>query len=419
MAQTLARKILQMHTEEEVREPGQIVECSLSGVLANDITGPLAIKSFRAMGAGKVFDKDKIFLVMDHYTPQKDIASANQVIISRKFAKEMGITHYYEGGSAGVEHALLPEKGLVKPGDLVIGADSHTCTYGGIGAFSTGLGSTDIACGMALGKLWFKVPSSIKVEISGEMPEWIRGKDLILRLIGEIGVDGALYRALEFCGEALDAIDVEGRLCMANMAIEAGGKCGLFPSDERVAQYCKAHGVEAPLLIAADEDAEYERTVRMDVTGMEPVVACPHLPENIKPASELSDVMVDQVVIGSCTNGRISDMRDAAAIFKDRKVARGVRCIVIPATPAVWRQSMEEGLFAIFADAGCVISAPTCGPCLGGYMGVLGDGECCLSTSNRNFRGRMGSLNSQLYLASPCVAAATAVTGCITSPSAL
>ncbi len=419
MAHTLAQKILQMHTDEEVREAGQIVECSLSGVLANDITGPLAIKSFKAMGAKKVFDRDRIFLVMDHYPPQKDIASANQVIISREFAGEMGITHYYEGGCAGVEHALLPELGLVRPGDLVIGADSHTGTYGGIGAFSTGLGSTDIACGMALGKLWFKVPSSIKVVIQGKMPRWIRGKDLILRLIGEIGVDGALYRALEFGGDALDGIDVEGRLCMANMAIEAGGKCGLFPADAKAASYCKAHGVEDPMLIFADDGAEYERTVVLDVSGMEPVVACPHLPENIKPVSGLSGISVDQVVIGSCTNGRISDMRDAASVLKGRHVAQGVRCIVIPATPAVWRQAMDEGLFAIFSDAGCIISAPTCGPCLGGYMGVLGDGERCLSTTNRNFRGRMGSLKSELYLASPCVAAATAVAGCISSPDAL
>ena len=419
MAMTLAQKILQMHTDEEVREPGQIVECSLSGVLANDITGPLAIKSFRAMGAKKVFDKDKVFLVMDHYTPQKDIASANQVIVSRRFAAEMGITHYYEGGCAGVEHALLPEKGLVKPGDLVIGADSHTCTYGGIGAFSTGLGSTDIACGMVLGRLWFKVPSTIRVNIEGAMPRWIRGKDLILRLIGEIGVDGALYRALEFGGSALKDVDVEGRLCMANMAIEAGGKCGLFPSDDLTAEYCRAHGTSDPMLLSADEGAEYERVVTMDVTGMEPVVACPHLPENTRPVSELSDVTVDQVVIGSCTNGRISDMRDAAEVLRGRKVARGVRCIVIPATPAVWRQAMDEGLFEVFSDAGCVISTPTCGPCLGGYMGVLGDGERCISTSNRNFRGRMGSLESELYLASPCVAAASAVTGAITGPDAL
>ncbi len=419
MKHTLAQKILQMHTDELVREPGQIVECGLSGVLANDITGPLAIKSFRAMGAKKVFDKDKIFLVMDHYTPQKDIASANQVIISRAFAREMGITHYYEGGCAGVEHALLPEKGLVKPGDLVIGADSHTCTYGGIGAFSTGLGSTDIACGMALGRLWFKIPKSISVNITGTLPRWVKGKDLILRLIGEIGVDGALYRALEFNGDTLADIGVEGRLCMANMAIEAGAKCGLFPSDDLTIEFCRSHGVEQPAFLTADEGAEYEKVIAMDVTGMEPVVACPHLPENTKPVSALSDVSIDQVVIGSCTNGRLSDMRDAAAVLKGRKVASGVRCIVIPATPEVWRRSMQEGLFDIFIDAGCVVSAPTCGPCLGGYMGVLGDGERCISTSNRNFRGRMGSLSSELYLSNPCVAAASAVAGTITGPDAL
>ena len=419
MQQTLAQKILQMHTDEIVREPGQIVECRLSGVLANDITGPLAIKSFRAMGAKRVFDKNKIFLVMDHYTPQKDIASANQVIVSRKFAAEMGITHYYEGGCAGVEHALLPELGLVKPCDLVIGADSHTCTYGGIGAFSTGLGSTDIACGMALGKLWFKVPQTIRVVIRGVMPQWVRGKDLILRLIGEIGVDGALYKALEFVGPALKEIDVEARLCMSNMAIEAGAKCGLFPADELTLDYCRSHGVPAPQQISGDDNSEAERVVTMDITDMEPVVACPHLPENTRPVSELKDKKIDQVVIGSCTNGRISDMRDAARVLRGRKVAKGVRCIIIPATPGVWRQAMNEGLFEIFAESGCVVSAPTCGPCLGGYMGVLGDGERCISTSNRNFRGRMGSLESELYLSSPCVAAASAVTGSIADPGVL
>ena len=419
MPQTLAQKLLQMHTDEPVSTPGQIVECRLSGVLANDITGPLAIKSFRSMGADKVFDRNKIFLVMDHYTPQKDIASANQVMISRSFAKEMGITHYYEGGSAGVEHALLPEKGLVKPGDLLIGADSHTCTYGGIGSFSTGLGSTDIACGMALGRLWFKVPPSIRVDISGKMPRWVRGKDLILRLIGTIGVDGALYRALEFSGDALADLGIEGRLCMANMAIEAGAKCGLFPSDSLTVDYCRHHGVKDPLEIYPDADAEYEHIISLDVTEMEPVVACPHLPENVKPVSALENVTIDQVVIGSCTNGRISDMRDAASILKGRKVAKNVRCIIIPATPNVWRQSMKEGLFDIFLDAGCIVSAPTCGPCLGGYMGVLGDGERCISTSNRNFRGRMGSLKSELYLANPCIAAASAVAGIIIGPDQL
>ena len=419
MPQTLAQKLLQMHTDEPVTTPGQIVECRLSGVLANDITGPLAIKSFRSVGADKVFDRNKIFLVMDHYTPQKDIASANQVMISRSFAKEMGITHYYEGGSAGVEHALLPEKGLVKPGDLLIGADSHTCTYGGIGSFSTGLGSTDIACGMALGRLWFKVPPSIRVDISGKMPRWVRGKDLILRLIGTIGVDGALYRALEFSGDALADLGIEGRLCMANMAIEAGAKCGLFPSDSLTVDYCRHHGVKDPLEIYPDADAEYEHIISLDVTEMEPVVACPHLPENVKPVSALENVTIDQVVIGSCTNGRISDMRDAASILKGRKVAKNVRCIIIPATPNVWRQSMKEGLFDIFLDAGCIVSAPTCGPCLGGYMGVLGDGERCISTSNRNFRGRMGSLKSELYLSNPCIAAASAVAGIIIGPDQL
>lgn len=419
MAHTLAQKILQAHTDEEIREAGQIVNCTLSGVLANDITGPLSIKSFREMGAKKVFDKDRVFLVMDHFTPQKDIDSANQVLVSRKFAEEMGITHYYEGGNCGVEHALLPELGLVGPGDVIIGADSHTCTYGGLGAFATGLGSTDVAAGMALGTLWFKVPPTIRVEFDGVLPEWVRAKDLILRLIGEIGVDGALYKALEFGGTTVAALDIEGRLCISNMAIEAGGKCGLFPSDEKTLAYCAEHGRTDAKIIAPDTGATYERTVRFDVSGMEPQVACPHLPENVKPVSEVKDVTVNQVVIGSCTNGRLSDMRDAASVLKGRKVAKGVRCIILPATPSIWKQSMKEGLFDIFADAGCIVGPPTCGPCLGGHMGILGDGERCIATTNRNFRGRMGSLEAEVYLASPCVAAASAVTGVITGPAAL
>ena len=419
MPHTLAQKILQAHTDEEVREAGQIVNCHLSGVLANDITGPLAIKSFRAMGAAKVFDKDCVFLVMDHFTPQKDIDSANQVMVTRKFAQEMDVTHYYEGGDCGVEHALLPEQGLVKPGDLVIGADSHTCTYGGLGAFATGLGSTDVAAGMALGRLWFKVPPTIRVEFEGKMPKWLRGKDLILRLIGDIGVDGALYKALEFGGETLSELDVEARLCISNMAIEAGGKCGLFPSDEKTLAYCRDHNSPDAKLIAPDAGATYERIVRIDVSNMEPQVSCPHLPENTKPVSEVKDVTVNQVVIGSCTNGRISDMRDAAEVLKGRKVAKGVRCIVLPATPTIWRQAMKEGLFNIFTDAGCIVGPPTCGPCLGGHMGILGDGERCIATTNRNFRGRMGSLEAEVYLASPCTAAASAVTGVITSPEKL
>lgn len=420
MPHTLAQKILQAHTDEEVREAGQIVNCHLSGVLANDITGPLAIKSFRAMGAAKVFDKDRVFLVMDHFTPQKDIDSANQVMVTRKFAQEMDVTHYYEGGDCGVEHALLPEQGLVKPGDLVIGADSHTCTYGGIGAFATGMGSTDIAAGMALGETWIKVPPTIRVNINGQMPKWLRGKDLMLLLIKTIGVDGALYKALEFGGSVIDALPVEGRLTMANMAIEAGGKVGLFAVDELTRQYCAEHGRPGVTMsLAADEGAVYERVVDIDVTGQEPVVACPHLPSNVKNVSELKDLSVQQVVVGSCTNGRISDMRDAAEILRGRKVAKGVRCIILPSTPAVWKQCLKEGLMEVFMDAGCIVGPCTCGPCLGGHMGILGDGERAVATTNRNFRGRMGSLDSEVYLSSPVVAAASAVAGCIAGPDQL
>ena len=419
MAQTLAQKLLQAHTDDTIRHPGQIVTCGLSLVLANDITGPLSAKSFRAMGAKEVFDRDKVVLVMDHFTPQKDIDSANQVIECREFAAQTGITHYYEGGDAGVEHALLPEQGLVGPWDLVIGADSHTCTYGGLGAFATGLGSTDVAAGMATGELWFKVPPSIRVTFRGKLPKWVRAKDLMLRLIGEIGVDGALYRALEFDGQVIEDLDVEGRLCIANMAIEAGGKVGLFAADAKTLAYCAAHNRPDAKPVAADPGAEYEREVVFDVSGMKPLVARPHLPSNIVPAAEAGALPVNQVVIGSCTNGRISDMRDAAEVLRGRKVAKGVRCIVLPATPTIWRQAMSEGLFDVFAEAGCIIGAPTCGPCLGGYMGILGRGERAVSTTNRNFKGRMGSLDSEVFLASPCVAAATAVTGVITDPEQL
>ena len=420
MPKTLAQKILQAHTDETVGRPGQIVRCRVSMVLANDITAPLAVKSFRAMGAAKVFDKDKVAFVMDHFTPQKDIDSANQVLVCRKFAEEQGLTHYYEGGNCGVEHALLPELGLVGPGDIVVGADSHTCTYGGLGAFATGLGSTDVASAMALGDIWFKVPPTIRVTYTGVMPQWLRAKDLILMLIGEIGVDGALYRALEFDGPVIDALDVEGRLTMANMAIEAGGKVGLFGVDAVTRAYCAAHG--RPGLtedLKADSGAEYAREVSFDVTGREPVVACPHLPENVKPVSQVGNLPIQQVIIGSCTNGRISDMRDAAVVLKGRKVDPKVRCIVLPATPAVWKQAMKEGLFDVFTDAGCIVGPPTCGPCLGGHMGILGDGERAVATTNRNFRGRMGSLESEVYLASPVVAAASAVAGVIVGPDQL
>ena len=419
MAHTLAQKILQRHTDEEVREAGQIVRCKVSAVLANDITAPLAIKSFRGMGADRVFDKDRVYLVMDHFTPQKDIDSANQVMVTRAFAAEMGVTRYYEGGECGVEHALLPEQGLVGPGDILVGADSHTCTYGGVAAFATGMGSTDIAGAMALGETWFKVPPTIRVTYAGTLPRWVGGKDLILRLIGAIGVDGALYTALEFDGPVIDALDIEGRLTMANMAIEAGGKVGLFASDDKTVAYCAAHKRPDAVKLAADPGATYERHVEFDVTGMEPVVACPHLPSNVKPVSEVKDVAVQQVVVGSCTNGRIADMREAAAVLKGRKVAKGVRCIVLPATPSVWKQAMKEGLFDVFTDAGCIVGPPTCGPCLGGHMGILGDGERAISTSNRNFKGRMGSLKAEVYLANPAVAAASAVAGVIAGPDQL
>ncbi|BFR47499.1 3-isopropylmalate dehydratase large subunit [Nitratidesulfovibrio sp. HK-II] len=418
MAHTLAQKILQAHTDEAITAAGQIVRCRVSLALANDITAPLAIKSFRAMGAKKVFDRDKVALVMDHFTPQKDIDSAQQVKLTREFAREMGVTHYYEGGDCGVEHALLPELGLVGPGDVVVGADSHTCTYGGLGAFATGLGSTDVAGAMALGETWFKVPPTIRATFTGALPKWVGAKDLILRLIGEIGVDGALYRALEFDGAAIEALSVEGRMTIANMAIEAGGKVGLFAADAKTLAYTAARGrKDAPL--SADPGAIYERELTFDVSGMDPVVACPHLPENVKPVGEVQGVTLDQVVIGSCTNGRISDMREAAEVLKGRKVAKGVRCIVLPATPGVWKEALKEGLIETFMESGCIVGPATCGPCLGGHMGILADGERAIATTNRNFRGRMGSLESEVYLASPAVAAASAVAGVIAHPGSL
>ncbi|MBR3664907.1 MAG: 3-isopropylmalate dehydratase large subunit [Desulfovibrio sp.] len=420
MQQTLAQKLLQRHSKEEITGDGQIVQCRVSMVLANDITGPLAIKSFRGMGATKVFDRNKIALVMDHFTPQKDIDSANQVLISRAFASEQGLTHYYEGGNCGVEHTLLPEQGLVGPGDLVVGADSHTCTYGGIAAFATGMGSTDIAAAMALGETWLKVPPTIRVEFSGTVHPHVRAKDLMLMLIGTIGVDGALYKALEFGGSIIDNLGVEGRLTMANMAIEAGAKAGLFASDDQTRAYCAEHGGNKPFEeIRADANASYERVVRIDLSGRGPVVACPHLPGNVKSVKELGHLPVQQVVIGSCTNGRISDMRDAAAILRGRKVKQTVRCIILPSTPTVWKQCLKEGLMEVFMEAGCIVGPCTCGPCLGGHMGILADGERAVTTTNRNFKGRMGSLSSEVYLASPVVAAASAVVGEIADPELL
>lgn len=415
MAHTLAQKILQKHTDQKIEGIGQIVQCDVSLVLANDITAPLAIKSFKAMGATSVFDKDKVALVMDHFTPQKDIASAIQVKNTREFAQEQNITHYYEGGDCGVEHALLPELGLVGPGDIVIGADSHTCTYGGLGAFATGLGSTDVAGGMALGSTWFKVPPTIRVNFEGELPEFVGAKDLILRLIGEIGVSGALYKALEFGGSTIDALSIEGRMTIANMAIEAGGKCGLFPVDAKTLEYTAARGRNDELL-APDEGAEYERVLNFDVSNMSPMVACPHLPDNVHPIENVEPKKVDQVVIGSCTNGRISDLREAAAVLKGRKVASHTRTIVLPATPTIWKQALREGLIETFMESGCIVGPATCGPCLGGHMGILADGEVAVATTNRNFKGRMGSLESEVYLSSPAVAAASALAGEIADP---
>ncbi len=423
MALTLAQKILAAHSTAPVNEAdveaGRIVNCRLDMVLANDITAPLAIKAFRQMGAKKVFDRAKVALVMDHFTPQKDIASAEQVKGVREFAAEYDVVHYFEGGDAGVEHALLPELGLVGPGDLVIGADSHTCTYGGIGAFATGMGSTDVAGGMALGESWFKVPETIRVTISGKLPEHVGGKDLILWTIGRTGVDGARYKALEFDGETIEDLSVEGRMTMANMAIEAGGKAGLFAADAKTLAYTKAAGRANDKPLAADPGAVYEQHLTLNVSGMEPLIACPHLPENVKPVSEVKNVSVNQVIIGSCTNGRIEDMRAAAAILKGRKVKKGLRCIVLPATPGIWKQALKEGLIEVFMESGCVVGPASCGPCLGGHLGILAAGERALATTNRNFKGRMGSLESEVYLANPAVAAATAVAGVIAGPASL
>lgn len=419
MPQTLAEKLLAGRSNQDRVRAGQIVQCPVSLVLANDITAPLAIKSFEAMGAGKVFDPEKVVLVCDHFTPNKDIDSAQQVKTVRDFARRMGIVHFYDGGESGVEHALLPELGLVGPGDVVVGADSHTCTYGGLGAFATGMGSTDVAGAMALGETWFKVPPSIRVEFSGAMPPHLEAKDLILLVIGKIGVAGATYKALEFGGPVIEAMDVEGRMTMANMAIEAGGKAGLFAADEKTLAYARTAGRAGDQAIAPDPGAVYEQELRFDVSGLSPQVACPHLPENVRPVEEVRDVAVDQVVIGSCTNGRISDLRRAAAVLKGRKAAKGLRLIILPATPMIYKQALREGLLEIFMDAGAVIGPPTCGPCLGGHMGILASGEKVLATTNRNFKGRMGSLDSEVYLAGAGVAAATAVTGAICHPGKL
>ena len=388
-------------------------------VLANDITGPVAIHEVEKLNKKTVFDKDKIALVPDHFTPNKDIKSAEHCKCVREYAKEHDITNYFEVGQMGIEHALVPEKGLIVAGDVCIGADSHTCTYGALGAFSTGVGSTDMGCGMITGQAWFKVPSAIKIELTGKLSKWVSGKDVILHIIGMIGVDGALYRSMEFAGDGVASLSMDDRFSIANMAIEAGAKNGIFPVDDQTIAYMKEHSQKEYKIFEADEDAEYDEVIKIDLSTLKPTVAFPHLPENTKTVDEAGEVTIDQVVIGSCTNGRISDLREAASVLKGRKVADGIRAIVIPATQSIYMQAIEEGLVQTFIEAGAVVSTPTCGPCLGGHMGCLAKGERAVSTTNRNFVGRMGHVESEVYLASPAVAAASAVTGKISQPSDL
>ena len=417
MAMTMTQKILAAHAGLESVTAGQLIEANLDLVLGNDITSPVAINEMNKFGKNTVFDKTRIALVMDHFTPNKDIQSAMNCMQVRSFAKEHGILHYYDVGKMGIEHALLPEQGIVTCGDCVIGADSHTCTYGALGAFSTGVGSTDMAAGMATGKAWFKVPSAIKVVITGKKQGYVSGKDVILHLIGEIGVDGALYKSLEFTGDGVKNLSMDDRLCICNMAIECGAKNGIFPVDDITLDYVNGRSQREYKIYEADEDAEYESTVTIDLSTLKSTVAFPHLPENARTIDNVGTVKIDQAVIGSCTNGRMEDMRAAAEILKGKKVADGVRAIIIPATQTIYLQCIKEGLTEIFVEAGCVVSTPTCGPCLGGYMGILGKGERAVSTSNRNFVGRMGHVESEIYLASPAVAAASAVKGYIADPA--
>ena len=416
---TMAEKILAAHAGLEEVVPGQLIECNLDLVLSNDVTAPIAIKEFKKIGVEKVFDPTKIALVPDHYVPNKDIKSAEQAKMTRDFAREQGITHYYEVGCMGVEHALLPEQGVVGAGDLIIGADSHTCTYGALGAFSTGVGSTDAAVGYATGKAWFKVPESLLFNVEGELRPGVTGKDIILHIIGMIGVDGALYQAMEFRGSAIEGLTLDERLSISNMAIEAGGKAGLIPVDDVTRKYMDGRTERPYTEYHSDPDAVYAKVYNIDAQDIVPTVAFPHLPSNTRPASEARDIVIQQSVIGSCTNGRIEDMRQAAAVLKGHKVHRDVRCIIIPATQQVYRQCIKEGLMDIFLDANCAVSTPTCGPCLGGYMGILAAGERSIATTNRNFVGRMGDPTSEVYLSSPAVAAASAVLGHIGLPEDL
>ena len=420
MGMTMTQKILAAHVGLDHVEAGQLIEAELDLVLGNDITSPVAIHEMDKMKADTVFHKDKIALVMDHFIPNKDIKSAEHCKCVREFACRHEISNYFDVGEMGIEHALLPEKGLTVAGDVIIGADSHTCTYGALGAFSTGVGSTDMAAGMVTGKAWFKVPSAIRFNLTGKPKKWVSGKDVILHIIGMIGVDGALYKSMEFTGDGIKNLSMDDRFTIANMAIEAGGKNGIFPVDDQTEAYMKEHSMRSYKVYEADEDAVYEAEYTIDLSKLEPTVAFPHLPENTKTMDEISqEIVIDQAVIGSCTNGRIEDLRTAAEILKGRKVKKGVRCIIIPATQSVYLQAMEEGLLKIFIEAGAVVSTPTCGPCLGGYMGILAAGERCISTTNRNFVGRMGHVESEIYLASPAVAAASAVMGKIAAPEEL
>ncbi len=413
---TITEKILAAHAGKDRIEPGELISASVDAVLGNDITAPLAIKEFQKTGVGHVFDPDRVILVPDHFIPNKDIKSAEQAKLVRDFAREQGLTNYFEVGRMGIEHCLLPEQGLVGPGDVVIGADSHTCTYGALGAFATGVGSTDLAAAMALGETWFKVPESIKFVYEGELPEWVGGKDLILHTIGDIGVEGALYQAMEFTGPVIENLSMDGRFTMCNMAIEAGAKNGIVPPDRTTEAYVQDRAKRPYKFYRSDSDAKYARTVSYDVSELEPVVSFPHSPDNTRFVSEADTVEIDQVVIGSCTNGRIEDLREAAKVLENRRVHDKVRCIIIPGTQEIYLQAMEEGLIAVFIKAGAAVSTPTCGPCLGGHMGILAKGERAVATTNRNFVGRMGHPESEVYLASPAVAAASAVLGRIAHP---
>lgn len=418
MGMTITEKIFAAHASKDRVVPGELITIKLDGVLANDITGPIAIAGLQKMGYSKTFDNDRVYLVMDHFTPNANLKAAQQCKISRDFAKSIDLKHFYDVGSMGIEHALLPDKGLVLPGEVIIGGDSHTCTYGAIGAFSTGVGSTDVAVGMALGELWFKVPEGIKFIYRGKLPRYLSGKDLILYTIGQIGVDGALYKTMEFSGEAIKELPMDGRFTMCNMAVEAGAKNGIIEPDAKTEEYVSAHNQNRKefKLFHSDHDAKYSKIYEWDISELEPQVSFPHLPSNTKNVSEASHVTIDQVVIGSCTNGRINDLRIAAELLRGKKVHPYVRTIIIPATQSIYQQAVKEGLIDIFIEAGAAVSTPTCGPCFGGHMGALAEGERSVSTTNRNFIGRMGHITSEVYLASPAVAAASAITGRITNP---